>query len=309
MTTVSRLRIGVHAGRLAASLADEVTAGLHQTHPALEIECVKVGQPGDHALDRSRPSGGFAQELDEALREGRIDAALHDLQDLPAVRPDAFVLAAVPRRRHPFDVLFTRDGRILDELDEGERVAASSASRRSQILAYREDIRVATVRGTVESQWRQLQDGAFEALVLAMIDAERLGMQGEVSEIFTTEVCVPYPGQGALALETLAERRDALATLRVLDDPASHAAVVAARAWLAELGDDLDLPAGALANVVDKHLVMEAVVLSLDGLEVVRDEVEGPVASAEALGAKLAARMMANGAEDVLGALRDDGEP
>jgi len=155
-------------------------------------------------------------------------------------------------------------------------------------------------------QWRQLQDEEFEALVMAMIDAERLGMQGEVSEIFTTEVCVPFPGQGAIGLEILASRKDVLVALKALDDPASHAAVIAERAWLAELGDDLDPPVGALANVVEKRLVMEAVVLSPDGLEVVRDEVEGPIASAEALGAKLAARMMANGAEDVLAALRDD---
>jgi len=306
MTTLAQVRIGVHGGRLAASLTGEVTAALERAHPALEIECVKLGQPGDHAHDRARAPDGFTAELDEALREGRVDAVLHDLQDLPAVRPDAFVLAAVPRRRHPFDVLFTRDGRILDELEEGERVAASSAARRAQMLAYREDIRVAVARGTLEMQWRQLQDEEFEALVMAMIDAERLGMQGEVSEIFTTEVCVPFPGQGAIGLEILASRKDVLVALKALDDPASHAAVIAERAWLAELGDDLDPPVGALANVVEKRLVMEAVVLSPDGLEVVRDEVEGPIASAEALGAKLAARMMANGAEDVLAALRDD---
>jgi hydroxymethylbilane synthase len=302
MSSPARLRIGVHAGRLAATLADEVTGALHQAHPHLEVECVKVGQPGDHA-DRSRTHGGFTAELDAALREGRIDAALHDMLDLPAVRPDAFVLAAVPRRRHPFDVVFTRDGRILDELDGGERVGASTATRRAQILAYREDIKVVTSKGTLEAQWRALQDGAYEALVMAMIDAERLGMQGDVSEIFTTEVCVPYPGQGAVGIEALSSRKDVVAALKALEDPSSHAAVIAERAWLAELGDDLDLPVGALANVVDKRLVMEAVVLSLDGLEVVRDEVEGPVASAEALGAKLAARMLASGAEEVLNAL------
>lgn len=307
MSSPARLRIGVHAGRLAASLADEVTAALNQAHPHLEVECVKVGQPGDHANDRVR-TGGFAAELDEALRAGRIDAALHDMLDLPAVRPDAFVLAAVPRRRHPFDIVFTRDGRILDELDGGERVGASTTSRRAQMLAYREDIRVVAVKGSLESQWRALQDGQFEALVMAMIDAERLGMQGEVNEIFTTEVCVPFPGQGAIGLETLATSKDVIAQLKALDDPSAHAAVIAERAWLAELGDDLDMPVGALANVVDKRLVMEAVVLSPDGLEVVRDEVEGPVASAEALGAKLAARMLANGAEDVLAALRSADE-
>ncbi len=305
MSSTPRLRIGVHAGRLAASLADEVTGALHQAHPHLEVECVKVGQPGDHANDRARAVAGFTAELDAALREGRIDAALHDLLDLPAVRPDAFTLAAVPRRKHPFDVLFTADGRILDELDERERVAAATTSRRAQMLAYREDIRAVPVKGALETQMRALKEGAFEALVMAMIDAERLGMQGDVSEIFTTEVCVPYPGQGALGLEALSVRKDVLAALKAIDDASSHAAVVAERAWLAELGDDPDLPVGALANVVDKRLVMEAVVLSPDGLEVIRDEVEGPVASAEALGAKLAARMLASGAEDVLAALRN----
>ena len=304
MTSPARLKIGVRSGRLAGAIANEVEEALKQAHPSLAIEWVKVSSSGDHVHDRARAGGVFTAELDEALRERRIDAALHDLPDVPAVRPDAFVLAAVPRRRHPFDVVLTPDGRILDELEAGERVGASSASRRAQMLAYRDDIKSVAAKGGLDAHWKQLEDRAFEGLVMAASDAERLGWHDQVSEIFTTEVCVPYPGQGAVGLECLAERKDVAALLHAIDDPASHAAVVAERAWLNELGDDDDLPVGALANVTDKHLVMEAVILSPDGMEVVRDEVEGPASSAEALGAKLAVRMLDHGAEDVLEALR-----
>jgi hydroxymethylbilane synthase len=303
MTSTTKLRIGVRGGRLAGALAHEIEQALEQAHPNLEVELIRVAGSGDHVHDAPPRSGGFTLELDRALAAGKIDAALHDLADVEVARPDAYVLAAVPRRRHPFDVLLTHDGRILDELEGGERIGASSVSRRAQMLAYREDLRAVSARGNLETHLQQLEAGEFEGLVMAATDAERLGWYERVSEIFTTEVCVPEPGQGALVLETLRERKDIRAALEALDDRASRLAVVAERAWLAEMGEHEDLPGGALANVVDGRLVIEAVIVSPDGLEVVRDEAEGPVASAEAIGAKLAARMLERGARDILEAL------
>ena len=304
MTQAVRLRLGVRAGRLAQVIAEEVEEALRQAHPQLDVEIVRVGSGGDHVHDRARSVAGFTRELDEALATGKVDVAIHDLPDLPAIRLDAIALAAVPRRRHPFDVILTMDGRILDELEEDERVAASTLSRRAQILVYRDDLRVLPVRGGLEAHLKQLEDGAFEGLVMAATDAERLGLHDRVSEIFTTEVCIPWPGQGSLALEALAERGDVLELLEAIDDAGARAAAVAERAWLAELGDDDDLPAGALANVVDGSLVMEAAVVSPDGTEVIREEIDGPARSAEALGAKLATRMIDRGAEEILSAAR-----
>jgi hydroxymethylbilane synthase len=303
MTQTPKLRIGVRGGRLAAALAHEIEQVLQQAHPHLAVEVVRIAGSGDHVHDAPPRSGGFTLELDRALTTGKVDAVLHDLADVSLARPDTHVLAAVPRRRHPFDVLLTHDGRILDELEGGERVGASSVARRAQMLAYREDLRAVPARGNLETHLQQLEAGEFEGLVMAATDAERLGWHEQVSEIFTTEVCVPEPGQGALALETLKDRRDVIAALKALDDPSSRLAVVAERAWLAELGDHADLPGGALANVVDGRLVIEAVVVSPDGLEVVRDEAEGPIGSAEAIGAKLAVRMLERGARDILEAL------
>jgi hydroxymethylbilane synthase len=300
MTLPSRLRVGVRANRLALTLADEVMDALKSAHPTLEAELVKIAGSGDHVHDGPASSPAFTREIDAALAEGRIDVALHDMPDLPLVRLDAYVLAAVPRRRHPFEVFVTADGRILDELDAGERVGASTALRRAQVLAYREDIKVVGARGNLETHWNQITENQFEGLVMAATDAERLGWHDRVSEIFTTEVCVPAPGQGALALEALASRKDVLAALKALDDPDTHRAVVAERAWLNELGGADDLPAGALANVVDGRMVIEAVVVSADGLEVVRDEIEGPIAQAETLGVKLAVRMLERGAREIV---------
>jgi hydroxymethylbilane synthase len=307
MTLPSRLRIGVRTNRLALTLADEVMDALRGAHPNLEVELVKIAGSGDHVHDGPASSGVFARELDQALHQGKVDAALHDLPDLPLVRLDACVLVAVPRRRHPFEVFLTRDGRILDELDEGERVAGSTTLRRGQVLAYREDLRAVDARGSLETHWKQLEDGQFEGLIMAATDAERLGWHDRVSEIFTTEVCIPTPGQGALGLEALAARKDVLAALKVLDDPEAHRAVMAERAWLNELGGADDLPAGALARIEGGHLVMEAVVVSADGLEVVRDEVEGPAAQAETLGVKLAVRMLERGAREIVEAVTGGG--
>jgi hydroxymethylbilane synthase len=307
MTLPSRLRIGVRTNRLALTLADEVMDALRGAHPNLEVELVKIAGSGDHVHDGPAAGVGFTRDLDQALAQGRVDAALHDLPDLSLVRLDAMVLVAIPRRRHPFEVFLTRDGRILDELDEGERVGGSTTLRRAQMLAYREDLRVVDARGSLETHWKQLEDGQFEGLVMAATDAERLGWHDRVSEIFTTEVCIPTPGQGALGLEALAARKDVLAALKALDDPDAHRAVMAERAWLNELGGADDLPAGALARIEGGHLVMEAVVVSPDGLEVVRDEVEGPAAQAETLGVKLAVRMLERGAREIVEAVPEGG--
>ena len=306
MTLPSRLRIGVRANRLALTLADEVVDALRGAHPHLEVELVKFTGSVDHVHDGPAAGPAFTRDLDAALAEGRVDAALHDLPDLPLVRLDAYVLAAVPRRRHPFEVFLTRDGRILDELEGGERVGSSTALRRAQVLAYREDLKAVGAKGSLETHWKQLEEGHFDGLVMAATDAERLGWHDRVSEIFTTEVCIPAPGQGALGLEALASRKDVLAAVKCLDDPQAHRAVLAERAWLNELGAGGDLPAGALANIVDGRLVMEAVVVSPDGLEVVRDEIEGPAAQAETLGVKLAVRMLERGAREIVEAVPDE---
>ena len=307
MTLPAKLRIGVRTGRLAAALAHEVQESLERAHPHLRVELIKISGTGDHVHDGPARSASFTRELDQALAAGRVDAALHDLPDLPQDRPSGFALVAVPRRRHPFDVLLTRDGRILDELESGERIGASSTARRAQMLAYRDDLTAVRATGSLETHWQQLEDQAFEGLVMAATDAERLGWHDRVSEIFTTEVCIPFPGQGALAVEALAERKEILAALKCLDDAASHEAVTAERAWRTELGGDDDLPAGVLANLVEGRLVMEAVVVSPDGMEVVRDEIEGPPDHAEVLGAKLAVRMLERGAREIIEAL--SGEP
>ena len=306
MTLPAKLRIGVRANRLAMTLADEVVDALRGAHPSLEVELVKIAGSGDHVHDGPASGPAFTRDLDAALSQGKVDAALHDLPDLPLVRLDAYVLVAVPRRRHPFEVFLSRDGRILDDLDERERVGGSTALRRAQMLAYREDLRVVVAKGSLETHWKQLEDGQFEGLVMAATDAERLGWHDRVSEIFTTEVCVPTPGQGALGLEALASRKDVMAALKALDDPDSHRAVLAERAWLNELGGGDDLPAGALARIENGHMVMEAVVVSPDGLEIVRDEVEGPAAQAVTLGVKLAVRMLERGAREIVEAVSDE---
>jgi hydroxymethylbilane synthase len=306
MNLPAKLKIGVRNTRIALALAEEVREALKSAHPSVEIDVVKFSGGGDHVHDGPAAAGGFTRDLDQALVAGQIDAALHDLSDLPPARPDAFAFAAVPKRRHPFDVLLSLDGRILDELEEGERVAASTAVRRAQLMVYRDDLRVVDARGSLETHRRQLEDGQFAALAMAASDAERLGWHDLVTEIFTTEVSVPAPGQGALAIETLASRKDVMAVFRLLDDSDTHGAVIAERAWLRELGGPEDLPAGALAHVADRNLVMEAVVVSPDGLEVVRDEIEGPAQGAETLGLKLAVRMLERGAQEIVETVTGD---
>jgi hydroxymethylbilane synthase len=262
------------------------------------IEIIKT--TGDKITDvplaKVGTKGLFTKEIEEALLDGRADLAVHSLKDLPTELPPGLVLAAVPVREDPRDAIV---GKRLAELAHGARVGTSSLRRSAQLRKLRPDLVIESVRGNLDTRLRKLDEGQYDAIVLAAAGLKRLGWGDRIAEALAADVMCPAVGQGALAIETQASGagRDAV---RGLDDASTHAAVLAERGVLGSLGGGCQVPIGAHAQVSDGRIQLLGVVASPDGSEVIRGESAGPVGDAEALGRALGGQLLERGAKRIL---------
>jgi hydroxymethylbilane synthase len=265
------------------------------------IEIIKT--TGDKITDvplaQVGTKGLFTKEIEEALLEGRADLAVHSLKDLPTDLPPGLILAAIPVREDPRDALV---GLRLAELPKGAKVGTSSLRRSAQLRQLRPDLQIESIRGNLDTRVRKLDEGLYDAVVLAAAGLKRLGWSERIAELLPPEIMCSAVGQGALAIETRAEGsgHDACAPL---DHPETRAAVTAERALLAALGGGCQVPIGAYATVSNGHLQLIAVVAAPDGSELVRGHSEGRVAEAARLGAALGAELLDRGARRILDAV------
>jgi hydroxymethylbilane synthase len=229
-----------------------------------------------------------------------VDLAVHSYKDLPTAPARGLVIAAVPAREDPRDVLVARDGRKLADLPAGAVVGTGSPRRAAQLRASRHDLAIRPIRGNVDTRIGLVGSGEVDAVVLARAGLARLGRLDEVSQVLDVDEMLPAPAQGALAVEC-ARGTDLAAQLAELDDPASRAAVEAERAVLAALEAGCSAPVGAYAEATDSEIFLRATVVSTDGAVRVRMSTTGPVADPRGLGRSLAAMMLADGAAALLG--------
>jgi hydroxymethylbilane synthase len=309
---MSTIRIGTRASLLATTQAEHVAA-LVRERLGHETELVEITTDGDRSQAAGTPladgpaagTGVFVSALRDALLAGEVDVAVHSLKDLPTYPHDGVLLAAVPTREDPRDVLVARDGLTLGELPVGSRVGTGSPRRVAQLLALGLGLDVVGVRGNVDTRVGKVRSGQLDAVLLARAGLARIGRLEEVTEVLDPLQMLPAPGQGALAVECRAGLPDAdLATaLAVLEDPATRAATDAERAVLATLEGGCSAPVGALAEVVEgddgDELWLRAVALSTDGGLSVRMSATGSPADAADIGARLAKEMLADGAADL----------
>jgi hydroxymethylbilane synthase len=279
------------SGRLTA-LGHECSIQIIKT-TGDKITDVPLAQVGGQGLFTK---GIFTKEIEEALLDGRADLAVHSLKDLPTELPAGLALAAVPQREDPHDAVV---GRKLVDLPAGATVGTSSLRRAAQLRRLRPDLIIESIRGNVDTRLRKLDEGRYSAIVLAAAGLKRLGWEARIAEILPDEVMCPAVGQGALAVETRAGGAgwDACAAL---DHPATHSAVAAERAFLRALGGGCQVPIGAHATVTGAQLHLEGLVISPDGSALVRGEREGPASEAEAIGAALGVKLLAEGARTIL---------
>lgn len=304
------LRIGTRRSQLALWQTHHVRDLLLQSAPHLDIEIVYLTTAGDRVLDRPLPEIGgkglFTQELEEALRQGTIDLAVHSLKDLPTELTPEFALGAILRRTNPFDALISRAGYTLDTLPANAVVGTSSLRRRAQLLAYRPDLQTRDLRGNVDTRLRKAFDasGPYDAIVLAVAGLERLERLSVASQIVPAAIVLPAPGQGAIAVQCRTDDERARALLAPLDDPATRAAVGAERAFLSHLDAGCRLPVSALATIQDGTIQLTGRVNALDGSQTITVQGQAPLAAALDLGARLAADALTQGAAALLEDIR-----
>ncbi|WP_131748718.1 hydroxymethylbilane synthase [Frankia sp. Cppng1_Ct_nod] len=322
------LRLGTRGSALALAQSTLVATWVRE-RLGREVELVRIATAGDRSQEAISQIGGtgvFVSALREALLAGEIDFAVHSLKDLPTVTPAGLVLAAVPPRADPRDVMVTPSGRLLDEFGPGTRVGTGSPRRAAQLRALGLGLNVVPIRGNVDTRIKKAIDGVVDAVVLAHAGLDRLDRLDAVTEVLDANVMVSAAGQGALAVECAADpdvlesgfdrvdpyrRRGTLAELLrfALDDPPSRIAVAAERAYLAAIEAGCSAPIGALADVRTASdgapdagaIRLRAVVASPEGNGVLRREIIGPADHPEALGERLADEMLSAGAQTLMG--------
>jgi hydroxymethylbilane synthase len=298
------LRIGTRGSLLARTQTEWIADRIREANPGLKLEIEIIQTTGD--LRRDVPfaavgtKGMFVKEIEQALLEGRIDLGVHSLKDMPSELPAGLELACVPVREDPFDALIARNGRSLKDLPEGAVVGTSSIRRSAQLRHYRPDLRIEELRGNLDTRMRKLDEGAYDAIVLAAAGLNRLGWGDRITERLTREICVPAAGQGALALETRAGDAATMRRLSRVNDPESADAVRAERAFLAALGGGCSVPAGAHAEVRGGRISIVAMIAAADGSRLLRAEESDGRERAAALGERIARRLLAAGGEQLL---------
>ncbi len=292
--------IGTRGSSLALCQAQIVQTRLEERFPArtFTIQTIKAhaDRNPDLSLIAMGGEGVFVKELESALLEKRIDLAVHSMKDLPLAIPPMLRVAAVLERDEPRDALLSRSGQTLDELPGGSRIGTSSLRRRSQLLHRRKDLELLDIRGNVDTRLRKLDQGNYDAIVIAACGLIRLGLDERITEYLDLARMLPEPGQGALAIEARADDEEVLTLLRPLEDPVSRSCVEAERAFLRALGGGCRVPIAAYASTHNGVLALEGAVIASDGHQQIRGKADGPITEPIALGERLAKQLAEQGA-------------
>jgi hydroxymethylbilane synthase len=291
-------------GSLLARRQTELTLdALRRAHPDARFQLHTVTTSGDRSQESLAEIGGrgvFVVELERALLDGEIDIAVHSLKDMPSASTEGLAVAAVTERADVRDVLVSREGLTLGALPAGAVVGTGSPRRAAQLLVARPDLRVADIRGNVDTRIRKVEDGSYDATVLAAAGLARLGWLDRATEILPAEVMLPAVGQGALALQVRAADVEAAALVAAAGHGPTERATAAERAFEARLGGGCHSAIAALGEVSGSRLRLRGLVAGPAGGRLLRGELEGPVADAEALGLRLAEALIAQGASAIL---------
>lgn len=290
------VRVGTRGSALALTQTGQIIESLRRIHPNVRFEQIVIKTTGDQR--KSVPfaavgtKGMFVKEIEEALLDNEIDFAVHSLKDMPGDLPDGLTLAAVPTRQDPRDALLS-NGPGLEGLPHGARVGTGSLRRQIQIRNVRPDLQIGELRGNLDTRIRKLDEGQYDAIVLACAGLERMGWAGRITERIPVEVSIPAPGQGALALETRTGDERLAAILAPLHDGETADAVGAERAFQSALNAGCSVPAGAHGQIDGDSLHFLAFLSDPDGANIARVSEFGPRADAGIIGRRAAEVLLA----------------
>lgn len=303
------VRIATRKSKLALWQAEHIQQRLEELHPGLTVELLPMSTKGDVILDtplaKIGGKGLFVKELEVAMLEGRADIAVHSMKDLPVEFPDGLELHTICEREDPRDAFVSGKYNNLDEMPEGAVVGTCSLRRRCQVMEQFPHLAIKDLRGNVQTRLRKLDDGEFDAIILAASGLIRLDLGDRITSFIPVEQSLPANGQGALGIECRSDDEAMKQLLQPLQCEETRIRVLAERAMNRRLEGGCQVPIGAYAELSDDHIYLRGLVGAPDGKQVLRDEIEGPAAEAEALGKELAERLLAKGAGDILSAVYD----
>lgn len=306
--TQTVVRIATRASKLALWQAEYIRSLIETTSPDVSVEIVHVHTQGDANLtDPLRQFGGtgvFTKEVQVSVLKKETDLAVHSLKDLPTVSEDGMALAAVPDRAPRADVIVCRDGErleALDQLPEGARIGTGSPRRQAQLLHLRPDLTMLEIRGNLQTRFKKLDDGEYDAIVLAEAGLRRLEMDHRISFQIPTDVVMPAVGQGAIGVECRSDDASTKQILAKLTNSDVWQAITAERALLRELRAGCHAPLGAWTELDDGQLTLNAVLLSADGKIRLTAQDCRPSDAAESLGVSVAERLIAAGGSELVG--------
>lgn len=310
---MAKLRIGSRGSQLALWQANHISALLREQGHEVEIEIIKT--TGDKITDVSLAQVGtkgmFTKEIEEALAEGRVDFAVHSLKDLPTELPPAFELVAITTRVNPRDVFLSVKYDSVKALPKGALIGTSSLRRQAQLKISRPDLVIHPLRGNVDTRIRKLEEGGYDAIILAAAGLTRLGKMQLVKEVLSEEFMCPAAGQGALGIEIRAGDEQMRKYLTFLDDADARATTTCERALLSKLGGGCQVPIGAFAEMRDGTLSLTAIVAQPDGSLILREHQSGtdPITLGEQVGEILLQRGATKILGDVYGGEADAQQP
>jgi hydroxymethylbilane synthase len=297
------LRLGSRGSKLALWQAEFVQFEVERK-TARKVEIERIKTTGDMILDvplsRVGGKGLFVKEIEEALLSGRIDLAVHSMKDVPTDLPPDLAIAAITKREDPRDAFLSDKVKRFEDLPKGARIGTSSLRRQTQLLGLRPDLVVLDNRGNLDTRIRKMEEGKFDAIILAAAGLRRLGWEQRITQVLPEEVSLPAIGQGALGIEIRrddAETRDAVS---FLDDRDTSISVRAERGFLKRLEGGCQVPIAAYGRTDGDAVFLQGMVGRPDGAEIVRGSARGTVADPEALGVALAEQLLARGAREIL---------
>ena len=303
---MSKIKIGTRGSKLALWQANFIASELKKNNPALEVELIKIQTQGDKILDaplaKIGGKGLFTKEIENQMAEGKIDLAVHSLKDVPTELPAGFKIAAITRREKPFDAFVSNKFSTLEDLPKNSVVGTSSLRRAAQILKIRSDLQIKNLRGNVDTRLKKLDEGEFDAIILAQAGLERLGYSSRIKQILTE--IIPAAGQGALAIEIRENDLKIFDAVKFLNDAETFQSIKIERDFLKTVEGSCQIPVGIFAAVDNNKISARAIISSLDGKKFVEESAETSTKNLETFGEKFALKLLDKGGREILASLK-----
>ncbi len=304
MGTRKKLRLGTRKSALALAQSSWVKERIEVYWPDVKVDLRKISTRGDKILNvplaKVGGKGLFVKEIEDAILRGDADIAVHSLKDVPSELPEGLEVTIFPRREDPRDAVISRDGLKLEELPRGAKIGTSSLRRMAQLKATRPDLEIASLRGNLDTRLRKLDNGQYDAIILAAAGLRRLGMEQRITQLLDPKVMLPAVGQGALGIEFRSKDTEVRQILSSIHHDETAICVKAERAFLAKLEGGCQFPLAALAQLKGDTLYIEGMLGNEAGTVVIRMDREGTPDRPEFLGTALGEEVLAAGGTEIL---------